>query len=84
MITDANKTLAEIHYKKGRMPVIFPRNLEKSWLNKSISPTELLKLCIRYTDSLRKRTRVDKRVNSVNRKNKPNNNAGLILPLNTD
>ncbi len=83
MITEANKTVAEIHYEKPRMPVILPRNLERTWLNKSISPTELLTLCVPYPDSLMKRTRVDKRVNSVNKKDKPNNDAGLIFPLNT-
>ncbi|MNK53039.1 hypothetical protein D3C87_719900 [compost metagenome] len=84
MTTEANKTVAEIHYAKPRMPVILPRNREKMWLNKNISPTELLKLCEPYPDDLMESKRVSNRVNKVHKKDKPNNDVGLILPLNTD
>ncbi|KQC02115.1 SOS response-associated peptidase [Pedobacter sp. Hv1] len=84
MTTVANKMLAEIHYEKPRMPVILPRNREKMWIDKNISPAQLLTLCVPYPDSEMKKTRVSIRVNRVDRTDKPNNDIGLIMPLNTD
>lgn len=84
MTTVANRTVAEIHYQKQRMPVILPRNREKAWLDKGILPSDKLAMCVPYPDSLMKRTRVSKRVNTVHRKDRPNNDIGLVLPLNTD
>lgn len=84
MTTVANKMVAEVHYEKPRMPVILDKNGENMWLNKYLSPTEKLKLCVPFPDELMTKTRVSTRVNKVHKKDKPNNDEGLILPLNTD
>lgn len=83
MTTEANKMVAKIHEKK-RMPVILPRSLEKRWINKSLPPEELLKLCVTFPDSLMTAYKVSKKVNTVSRKRKPNKGIDLAKPMNTD
>jgi putative SOS response-associated peptidase YedK len=42
--TDANELMAEIHNSKKRMPVILDRDLEKKWINLSLTASELMQL----------------------------------------
>jgi putative SOS response-associated peptidase YedK len=80
--TESNELVGEIHDKK-RMPVILSKANEELWLAKDIAPKELIDLCVPYPDELMVRFRVSKRINSVNRKTAPNNDAALILPENS-
>lgn len=83
MTTTANQTVGDIHEKK-RMPVILHRNEELRWLNKKLSPEQLLEMCKPYPDHLMKRFRVSKKVNKVSKKGALNKNVALIDPLNPD
>lgn len=83
MTNEANKMVAEIHYENPRMPVILKKKDEQIWINKKLSPTQLLTLCVPFPDEEMTMTRVSTRINKVHRKDKPNNDIGLILPLNT-
>lgn len=84
MTTAANQMVAEIHYENPRMPVILQKKDEAIWINKKLSPTQLLTLCVPFPDEQMSKTRVSTRINKVHRKDRPNNDVGLIFPLNTD
>ena len=58
--TEANELMQEIHH---RMPVIFDRNDEKTWLNES-NPENILKLLKPYPSELMDSFEVSKLVNS--------------------
>ena len=81
--TDSNELVGEIH-KKKRMPVILSKENEKVWLSKDVPVNGLIDLCQPFPDDLMKRHQVSQRINSVNRKDKPNNDELLILPENSE
>jgi putative SOS response-associated peptidase YedK len=81
MTTEANETVAEIHYEKKRMPVILDKTQEAVWLSKDVDNNQLLQICDTYPDELMTRHRVNIRANNVDRKTKPNNDPGLIEPF---
>ncbi|WP_454802910.1 SOS response-associated peptidase [Mucilaginibacter phyllosphaerae] len=80
--TQSNEIVGEIHEKK-RMPVILSKEKEKAWLSKDLSVNSMLELCQPFPDDLMQRVRVSSRINTTNRKDKPNNDEGLIAPENS-
>lgn len=83
LTTEANTLVGEIHAKK-RMPVILTSDEESIWLDKLQSLEMRMSLLDAYPDQSMNRVQVSKRVNSVSTLKKPNNDADLLIPLNTD
>ncbi|AMR33671.1 hypothetical protein A0256_20675 [Mucilaginibacter sp. PAMC 26640] len=65
------------------MPVILSKENELAWLSKDISSADMLSLCQPFPDDLMDRYQVSSRINSTNRKDKPNNDEGLVLEENS-
>lgn len=63
LTTDANPLVAWIHNTKHRMPVILPKENEKLWLDKELSPADLLSLCQPYPADLMDAIPMSQRVN---------------------
>jgi putative SOS response-associated peptidase YedK len=83
LTTEANPLVAEIHTKK-RMPVILTKAEEEIWLSKTLAIETKMTLLDAFPQELMSRVKVSKRVNAVSTLKKPNNDPGLLLPLNTD
>lgn len=45
LTTAANDIMREIHNSKQRMPVIIPREYEKDWLNRNLTPDDVKAFC---------------------------------------
>lgn len=45
LTTQANPLMERIHNSKKRMPVIFPKEYEKDWLNPNLTKDDVLSLC---------------------------------------
>lgn len=73
--TDANTQVAKLH---DRMPVIFSKSEEDSWLQSTSSPKSLLNLLDPYPAELTSYYKVSTRINSVK-----NNSPDLIKPKQT-
>jgi putative SOS response-associated peptidase YedK len=55
--TRANELMAEVHNSKKRMPAILNRNLEKKWIDLSLTPADTLDLLKPYpSDSMKAHT----------------------------
>jgi putative SOS response-associated peptidase YedK len=65
------------------MPVILSKENESAWLSKDIAIDTMLDLCQPFPDDLMQRYRISARINSVDRKDKPNNDEELVLPENS-
>lgn len=65
LTTESNQIVGEVHCPKCRMPVILSKDEENLWLDKTISPSELLKMCNKYPDELMNRWQVSTAVNNV-------------------
>lgn len=52
LTTESNEIVGKVHAPKYRMPVILSKEEEKIWLDRELSPNELLKLCNKYPDDL--------------------------------
>jgi len=61
------------------MPVILRKDHEEAWLDKDVSPAELIKLLEPYPEDEMKAYPVSDRVNKVS-----NNDAELIQPNNSE
>ena len=83
LTTQANQLVGEIHSKQ-RMPVILTKAEEEIWLSKALSLESKMTVLDPFPADLMKREKVSKRVNAVSTLKKPNNDPGLLLPLNTD
>jgi putative SOS response-associated peptidase YedK len=83
MTTEANKIVGKVHDPKFRMPVILDEYNEQLWLDKEISPSELLTLCKSYADDKMEAYRVSTEVNSTVIKGVVNNRPELMVPLNS-
>lgn len=83
MTTEANQTVGKVHDPKFRMPVILEDYNEKLWLDKELSPVELLQFCVPYPDDKMEAFRVSTDVNSTVVKGVINNKPELILPINS-
>ena len=83
LTTEANTLVAEIHDKK-RMPVILSKAEADIWLSKTRPLASKLAVLNTFPAELMKRVQVSKRVNAVSTLKKPNNDADLLSPLNTD
>ncbi len=62
---ESNEIVGRVHDPKFRMPVILDKAQEKIWLDKTLSPNELLSVCCIYTDGLMNFWLVSKEVNTV-------------------
>jgi putative SOS response-associated peptidase YedK len=76
MTQEPNALVKEIH---DRMPVILRKDHEEAWLDKDVSPAELIKLLEPYPEDEMKAYPVSDRVNKVS-----NNDAELIQPNNSE
>lgn len=83
MTTKANEVVGKVHDPKFRMPVILEPGDEKLWLDKELSPTDLLGLCVPYPDDKMIAHRVGTEVNSTVVKGVVNNKPELMVPLNS-
>lgn len=83
MTTVANQIVGKVHDPKFRMPVILERDDEKLWLDKQLSPGELLQFCVPYPDDKMEAYRVSSDINSTVVKGIINNKPELILPINS-
>lgn len=83
MTTKANETVGKVHDPKFRMPVILEQQDERLWLDKQLSPTDLLQLCVPYPDDKMKAYRVSTDVNAATVKGAINNRPELMMPLNS-
>ncbi|MFE3845948.1 SOS response-associated peptidase [Thermoplasmatota archaeon] len=76
---DSNKLLSKIHNKKKRMPVILPRDIERGWLDNTLSEDEIKGYLKPYPDSEMKAHTISRLVTS-NTENR--NVARVIEPFN--
>ena len=81
MTTQANEVVGKVHDPKFRMPVILEPGDEQLWLNKEVSPSELLQLCVPYADEKMTAHRVGTEVNATVVKGVVNNRPELRHPL---
>ncbi|WP_316778370.1 SOS response-associated peptidase [Pedobacter antarcticus] len=84
MTTKANETVGKVHDPKFRMPVILHPDEEMMWLDKTLSVTDRLKLCVPYPDDQMHGYRVSTAMNAASIKGVVNNNSELLLPLNSN
>ena len=66
------------------MPVILTKAEEEIWLSKTLPIENKMTVLDTFPQELMKRVMVGKRVNTVSTLKKPNNDSGLLLPLNSD
>lgn len=83
LTTEANQIVGKVHDPKFRMPVILERDEEKLWLDKELSPAELLQMCTPYPDDKMAAFRVSTDINSTVIKGVINNRPDLMLPINS-
>lgn len=83
LTTEANETVGRVHAPKNRMPVILEEYQHKLWLDKELSPNELLDLCQTYPDEKMDLVRVSTEINAAVVKGAINNRPELILPINS-
>lgn len=64
LTTKANKLMEEIHNTKKRMPVIIPRELERDWLNPTLTKDDVLALCQPFNSDRMDAYVISKRITS--------------------
>jgi len=84
LTTQSNEIVGKVHDPKFRMPVILNQEDEKIWLDKTISPNDLVSLCKTFPDELMTANRLSTEINATVVKGTINNRPELILPLNSN
>jgi putative SOS response-associated peptidase YedK len=72
LTTSPNKLVSEVH---DRMPVLLPKEEEKTWISDTKDTTVLTQLLLPFQNDLMEKTRISMRINSPN-----NDDPSLLTP----
>ena len=79
LTTEANKTMAQIHNTKKRMPLILPKSQENQWLNANATDENIKEIMRPIEDSLLETWTISKLITS---KKELSNVPEVLLPFN--